>query len=148
MSYCSWTNPKNPANFLSYVAEHDVDKKYIAVDEDTIISIVNPRLVESKGISDEGLETIVQGHVTRYKICKQAESLDIAATDFKVKLKQLFDEYTINEFLLQRTWGFPESADFHAWFDFPHCMCPKLDNRERVGTPYGVVVMDCPIHGR
>ena len=53
------------------------------------------------------------------------------------------------EYVLQRLWGFPMDSDYHRYsYDLKGCTCPKMDNMERVGTPYRVHNGDCPFHGR
>lgn len=51
------------------------------------------------------------------------------------------------EFALQRTRGWPENKDKHAYWNSPKaCTCPKIDNAEMQG--FGrILSADCPLHG-
>jgi hypothetical protein len=52
------------------------------------------------------------------------------------------------EYTLQFLWGFPVDRNFHRyWYDVKGCVCPKLDNKDRFGTPYRVINPQCPFHG-
>lgn len=52
------------------------------------------------------------------------------------------------EFQMQRLWKFGENRDMHThWLRIKGCTCPRLDNMERRGTPYRVLMGDCPWHG-
>ena len=53
------------------------------------------------------------------------------------------------EFQLQKYWNFPQNPDFHSYqFRLPGCTCAKMDNQERVGSPYKVITQTCPYHGQ
>jgi hypothetical protein len=70
-------------------------------------------------------------------------------TDDKSELKEL--AYTIEniEFMMQEAWGFPKDSNYHThWFELPKCICPKMDNKDSYGTPYRVIRVDCPVHGK
>ena len=148
VSMCRWTKPTNLDGYRVYATDHDISNKYLAIVDGTIVSIVSQKLVAAQGINDADLELIVKGHIERYNICIEAEHLNTEDPEFKTNINLLAEKYTNNEFELQRLWKFAENKDFHAWFDFPHCTCPLMDNYERKGTPYGIVSLNCPIHGK
>lgn len=51
------------------------------------------------------------------------------------------------EYTMQGVWGFSRDRDFHThWIDLKGCTCPKIDNRERMGSPYKITALDCPWH--
>jgi hypothetical protein len=55
---------------------------------------------------------------------------------------------TVSEYTLQRLWRFPENSDFHTWWlRLAKHRCPVMDNEERIGTPYKVIVCSCPYYG-
>lgn len=50
------------------------------------------------------------------------------------------------EFKLQETWGFPLDANFHRFWDYPKCECPKIDNYD--AYPHlQYINNNCPLHG-
>lgn len=103
---------------------------------------LNARLVMQKGLTQEQLEIIKQLHVERLTI---EECMESAASN--THLKYLFEEWTQNQFALQRVWGFPEDINFHPSHRLPGCTCgAMMDNDERLGTPYRVITQGCPIH--
>jgi hypothetical protein len=119
----------------------DALDKYCVVCGDEVIRI-NPRLVARQQISDEVLEQIKGTHVQRLHIFQQARE-----TDDQAQLRQLAKDFEQLEYHQQTLWGFSQDPNFHRWFDFPKCTCPKMDNQDRYGTPYRVISADCPVHG-
>ena len=65
----------------------------------------------------------------------------------KLKLKMLAAVFDALEFEQQELWNFPRDANFHHWFEFPGCTCPKMDNKEALGTNRRIIFEDCPIYG-
>jgi hypothetical protein len=114
--------------------------KYRVEFEDQV-TYLNHKMVERQGVSDATLELIKQSHVERFKLFKTA-----LATDDVTTLRSLAAQFEELEFRQQELWGFGRNADYHRWFDFPKCTCPKLDNMDRMGTSYRVYSEDCPIH--
>ena len=103
---------------------------------------LNERLLESQGVSEEGLENIKALHVHRLDI----EAAMRRARSSK-RLKELFATWTGLQFDLQAAWGFPLDVNYHKFWRVPKCICPKLDGDDRLGTPYAVRTVGCPIHG-
>jgi hypothetical protein len=101
----------------------------------------NPELVEKQGLTPKDVEEIEQLHSKRKEIeSKMSKSKDVST------LRKLFEEWTDNEFELQRTWKFKEDERYHRSWYLPHCICPKMDNNERIG--HGMIInKNCPIHG-
>lgn len=53
-----------------------------------------------------------------------------------------------HEYALQALWNFNIDSGYHQWwFKVDGCRCPKLDNQDRVGSPYRVINATCPFHG-
>jgi len=64
------------------------------------------------------------------------------------ELLQIYDrglEETEN--LIQKAYGFEPNADFHRYWERPHCSCPSMDNSDRWGTGYNIIAGNCPVHG-
>lgn len=74
----------------------------------------------------------------------QASKLDKTLKDYEARVKELENL----EYKLQENWNFPKDKQWHSyWWKLPQCTCPKLDNRERLGTGYQIVTLSCPYHG-
>jgi hypothetical protein len=133
---------------LEFYQKHakDIDPKYVARYNNKVVSIVSPKMVAKKEVTDDNLALIVAGHAKRYKICLDASKLDATNQADAMQLLTLYKAFTENEFALQAAWGFDRDANFHPSWEFPHCSCPTMDNRERSGTPYKVVTRGCKVH--
>ena len=105
-------------------------------------SILNQRLVEKQGLTANTVEAIVALHEEKLEVFA-----GMSTTTDSTTLRTLANVVTNIEFQLQVLWGFERSADFHYWWNVPHCTCPVMDNRERWGTPHSVRNMDCIVHG-
>ena len=103
---------------------------------------LNERLAVQQKVSDEALSAIVLSHQLRWMLFETAKKI----TD-PTKLKLLANVFTALEFEQQKLWNFPQDKNFHRFFDFPGCKCPRLDNIDALGTPYKIHSQDCPIHG-
>ncbi len=117
------------------------DGKYL-VKFKNIQYYLNDHLAQARNISDEVLARIVHWHKAKLAIFEK-----MSGTDDSVELKKLAQMVEDIEFTLQELWGFPRDANFHRPWDVPKCLCPKLDNEDRLGTPYRITVQNCPIHG-
>lgn len=120
--------------------------KYDVVVDDVVVCTINEALVKSKKISSHRLEAIKKLHKERYKIIEHMKSLKVTLN--LDEIKECAKIITEIDFSLQELWKFPKDETHHAWFDVPHCLCPKMDNRERRGTKYQVINQECFIHGR
>ena len=103
---------------------------------------LNGTLAERQGITKEQLERLKESHVDRYLIEQQLEQASRVED-----IQMLYQEWTRLSFLQQKLWGLPEDANFHPSHRLSKCSCgATMDNDERLGTPYRVVVSGCPIH--
>lgn len=51
------------------------------------------------------------------------------------------------EVVLQSVWKFDYNPNYQTYrFEFVDCICPKLDNQERVGTGMFIYDEGCPVH--
>jgi hypothetical protein len=120
-----------------------IDEKYIVRDENgEVVSVVSDTLAERRNISDESLERIKKLHLKRFQVKEE-----MTKTCDRSRLGMLANMIKDIEFELQDLWGFERDYSMHDWFDVPKCTCPKMDNRERKGTGYQIISLDCPIHG-
>lgn len=68
-------------------------------------------------------------------------------TDNKTLLRKLDSLCTELEFEIQTAWKFDRDKNYHRYWERPKCECPGMDNRKRWGTAYGIVNLNCPLHG-
>jgi hypothetical protein len=120
-----------------------IDEKYIVRDENgDVVSVVSDRLIEQRNISDKSLECIKKLHLKRFQVKEQ-----MSQTRDRSELRAFADMIKEVEYELQDLWGFERDYSMHDWFDVPKCTCPKIDNRDRKGTGYQIISLDCPVHG-
>lgn len=105
---------------------------------------VSPTLVKSQNINKKDLARIKELHVMRLELYDQIAE---AVVKYKYNIPSLMEQYTRLEFALQKIWGFPADETYHRFWDIPSCLCPKLDNVERIGTQYKIINQNCPLHG-
>lgn len=71
----------------------------------------------------------------------------ISNTDNSEELKSLAQDLTLCEFELQGLWGLSKDANFHRFWEYQKCECPKLDNLE--AYPHRQIInLSCPLHGK
>lgn len=104
---------------------------------------LNERLILQQNLSESEVEQILRLH--EYKLAIRAKMKALPSDSPKIKdyaadLEQI-------EFLLQDAWKFKRDANFHRFWEVPHCSCPKMDNEDAYPSGYYVRSMTCPIHG-
>ena len=104
-----------------------------------------PFLVEKQGLNQEQVDDVKALQLNRARIEAAIKVLDPVVNLNMIKI--MFSEWQINEGKLQQAWGFEYSPKYWATHRIPHCICPKMDNDERIGTDMQVYVVGCPIHG-
>jgi len=108
-----------------------------------IITYLSPTLVEKQKVTPDQLEALKLSHLVRDHLFEEAKK--VLREPLKLKLLAvLFDHLETEQ---QKLWNFEPNSNFHRFFDFPGCKCPKLDNADRLGTRYKIFQEDCPIHG-
>lgn len=106
---------------------------------------LNPALIKQQGLIEEEVDLVVDIHVRLEQLFAEMKATPVSE---KEKLRKMAQEVTEIDFSLQVAWKFPRNERFHSWwFRAPHCICPKLDNWDRVGTKQKVVNLSCPVHG-
>lgn len=109
---------------------------------DEVLCTLNERLIERQRITAEQLSALKMSHQVRHMLFEAAK-----ATTEPLKLKMLAALFEALEFEQQELWNFPRDRNFHRWFDFPGCTCPKMDNAQWLGFDRRIRVQSCPIHG-
>lgn len=102
---------------------------------------LNQRLIIQQGLSQKQVDKIKELHKERLMTEKYMETLHN-----REEIRSWYKVWTQIQYDLQRHWGFPENADFHPSHRLSKCICAKMDNDERLGTPYRVITVGCPIH--
>jgi hypothetical protein len=122
----------------------DFDKRYAVCVNGYVQSYINPEMLNQQKISEdsEQFANIKQTQSKRIQIFMEMEK-----TENLQKLSALDQEFTANEFYLQKQWGFKENIDFHRFWDAPKCSCPKADNDDNYPTGFYHFNQICKIHG-
>ena len=118
------------------------DLPYAVIHNGIVISYLNPGLIRRNGLTQAEVDKLKALHCELYEVYLKME-----ATDDPAELKTLFKETTRIETAQQKLWKFVPSENFHYWFEVPKCLCARLDNMERLGTPYRIISSNCPVHG-
>lgn len=104
---------------------------------------LNSALLRQQQVSDEQHAALIMSHQLKEVLFDAARK----SLNEPLKLKMLAAVFDSLEFEQQELWNFPRDANFHFFWSFPGCTCPKMDNRERLGTGTAIRMNDCPIHG-
>jgi len=109
---------------------------------------LNEHLIEQQGIDDEGRQKIMALHSERENMFAMMEAQDPTTEQGRTSLGEWAELVEQLEYRLQEAWGFEQNRDMHSWWYYvPHCSCPKMDNRDYMGTDMRIWNGDCPIHG-
>ena len=104
------------------------------------VLVLNGRLLEKQKAWDN-LDEIKSTHIKRLLIEEKMKN-----TDNPSELKELFEDWTDYQFVLQSLWGFKLCANFHKFWEVPKCKCPVMDNKDRYPISR-VINQECPVHG-
>ena len=109
--------------------------------------ILNEKLIEKQGLTPDEVEHIHELHAIKDTLFENVAGLDPKKPEELEMIRYAAVELRDIEFAMQRTWHFPESADFHShWLYIPHCSCPKMDNADNFGTGLRWTTGGCPVH--
>ena len=103
--------------------------------------MINKAHPKYEDLTEEQEESIDALHQVRNILEKTAS----VSPDLAKKLYRLWYE---NEMTLQILWGFIPDYTLIKYWNYPHCLCPKLDNDDAYPTGYYVVNQGCPVHGK
>ena len=106
---------------------------------------INERLAAKQKVTEEQRATLAYLYFCMVRLMDDARGMN-PETD-KGRLRAVAQQVEDLEYQLQANWNFEPNENFHSyWYEIPHCQCPKLDNRDRLG--YGQIINgSCPIHG-
>lgn len=102
--------------------------------------MINMQLANERKLSDEDIKNIIYRQ-------KYRETLAEMYTSGKYSARLYQEEWTANEFELQKLWGFPEDQQYHKFWKMQGCTCPKMDNEDAYPTGFYVNNGSCPLHG-
>jgi hypothetical protein len=118
-------------------------EKYVVLGMDgKTLTTLNTGLAQRQKVTDEQLDALKLSHQLRWMLFETAK-----LTKEPLRLKMLAALFDALEFEQQKLWNFPQDGNYHRFFDFPGCKCPRMDNIDALGTPYKITVENCPIHG-
>jgi len=103
--------------------------------------VLNPNLIESQNVSEEGIEKLKELHLERLMLMDEMDH-----EKKSTRLHVMAEEYEHLEFRLQKAWGFPESRKYHRWWEVPKCTCPNMDNKDNYPCDYRIIAGNCPVH--
>ena len=111
--------------------------------------LYNTLLAEEMKLTAEQRDAINDLHHELNKIFDEELKVKTGRRDATNKqLKKWDNEIKEIEFKLQEAWGFKQDSKYHRyWYDQPLCTCPKMDNKELVGTEHRLIDYRCPVHG-
>lgn len=104
--------------------------------------MINKKLAEKMNLNEDIIKKIEELHLKRKDYYNRME---IAPVDDLKEWDRLLTEL---EYDLQELWGFPMDSKYHKFWERPHCLCPKMDNRDRYPSGYYVINEECPLHGK
>ena len=105
--------------------------------------MINLELAKQRGISGEGIDEICSLHSRREYVM---ENLELCTKEDSIELR-IYGRYL--EYLekrLQTIWGFEWDASKTYFWNLPHCVCPKMDNEDNVGSGFVIYNLSCPLH--
>lgn len=74
--------------------------------------------------------------------------MEILERDPEGEHAQILAELEFAEYELQKAWNFPQDKNYHSYqWSLQGCTCPKMDNKDAVGTGIKYTRKDCPWHG-
>lgn len=122
-----------------------MDDKFRVVDLDgEFVTRLSQRLAEKQGVTDDELQALRASHQLRLYLFQIADN----NREHPLTLQMLARMFSHLESEQQELWHFGADLNFQRFFDLPGCTCPRMDNEERLGTPYKIYDTACPIHGR
>ena len=107
------------------------------------ISKINEELFKKQKLNKIDLCKLKHHYIILHSLFEKAEN-----TDSVEELIAISEQVKHTEYMLQEIWKFKLDKNLHRyWFMIPKCDCPKIDNRERLGTGHFIISDNCPIHG-
>jgi hypothetical protein len=110
---------------------------------------LNDQLIKDKQLSIITIRKLMKVHQERHSLIQLMKMEDPDTITGRRNLKILANKIKMCDFELQGLWGFNKDDSYHAFWELPHCKCPTMDNKERVGQKnWQIYDGRCPIHGK
>ena len=108
----------------------------------------NRELLKIQKVTEDQCNDLLHLHKSVNKLLDVEEEL-IKSNSLKKETAKYIKELLTNiEFEMQDRWNFKQDINYHIhWLKLRGCSCPKMDNKERVGTGYYVIDSKCIYHG-
>jgi len=124
-------------------SEKDLKKHYAVYYKNKLSLYLSPHLAIKNDLGIKDLKKIRRIHIKRLRLFDEIESESDVT-----KLHELANDLEKIEYELQKAWKLNLDSNFHSWwFRAPKCTCPKLDNKERIGTGLFIIDRKCLLHG-
>ena len=108
-------------------------KYAVATPNGDLSHLVDIKLIASMNVSDVTLGYIKILHKHRLYVREIMEAMDPVRD-----VADLYESYLESNSVdaqLQKLWGFPKNVKYYAYWRYPHCTCPKMDNEDKY--PHG-----------
>lgn len=126
------------------ITKVELEKYYAVRYKGKINMYLSPMLAIQQGLTEIDLKNLKNLHRKRLKLFDKIET-----ETNPMMLHLLADQITNIDFELQDAWKFPRDIKYHTWWNqAPRCTCPKMDNKDMLGTNLRVVSESCPLHGK
>ena len=110
---------------------------------------LNKNLIKIQKLNNSQISVIVDLHFSKEQILEEMELNSKLQHNYNPsKLKELANQITEIEFMLQTAWGFPQDKALHRFWELPGCCCQRLDNEDLYPSKYYWKSKGCPIHGK
>ncbi len=102
---------------------------------------LNPALILKNKLTRDEVKQLIQLHQSKIVLFNEAEKeID------RVKLQALVADLENLEFEIQACSKLRRDKNYHRWFDFPKCTCPKVENEQNLSTAKRVINPNCIAH--
>lgn len=118
----------------------DIDMNELLIETPFLRYCISPFLLNQQNAWDR-LDELKDLHTFKMALY----SLILETTD-ENELQSYCEDLSMTEFELQRVWGFPLDANYHRWWEYPKCACPKMDNNDAYPLGYYTTSKNCPLH--
>lgn len=101
----------------------------------------NEELADERGLTGEEKNALVALYQSMETVLNKPYEVCSSPKDVSRYIQSL-------EYEMQELWKFDTDSDFHSyWFLVKGCQCPKLDNKDLIGSRMSYIDASCPYHG-
>lgn len=136
-------NNTNNTNNQLFRAMKKYDPRFMCLGKTHTLNI---SLLITKSINEKTANRIKSLHRKKLRMFDVMQKLDPIANIEQLKTYET--RITKNEFALQELWGFEKKANYHKFWELPHCNCPSLDNLDMYPSDSYYINASCLYHGK